>query len=395
MSSKIDIYTKQPILRDSKEHVLPNFLGGRVQRNGLIDKQTNDMFGSSIDAKFDQATVAIRNLIDARSDREPERPVPTIRNVVGADGRTYHIKAGGHVVLTPKLKTEEADGYLTVNGSVSERGEISQALRKQAKSRGLDLSALVERLWNTASTKLMFPPPMTFPFDLWDKSTYRAIAKIACNWLASHEHSLFMQTEFDPIREFVLNGAQPPTPPVQALDLDLRKEGLGPLDHFVSVEVFADGRVRGVVVLFGVLAFGVRLAEVSRRIQPFHHSYRVDQLSHHDRQDHLADSALDIEFFEIAAARSHEQFANLVKLQGERLFPTIQELQENHLIHRIIKPYWDKLIANMGDGQEPSQKAKLEFSSEVARAIADEMLPSIKAASQERHQQSTTEHKDT
>ena len=110
MSSKIDIYTKQPILRDSKEHVLPNFLGGRVQRNGLIDKQTNDMFGSSIDAKFDQATVAIRNLIDARSDREPERPVPTIRNVVGADGRTYHIKAGGHVFLHRSSKRKRPMG---------------------------------------------------------------------------------------------------------------------------------------------------------------------------------------------------------------------------------------------------------------------------------------------
>lgn len=384
----VDIYTKQIINLNSREHVLPNFLGGRIQINNLIDKQTNDIFGSGIDAELDKATAAIRNLIDARSAREPNRPAPMLRNVVGADGSKYHIEAGGQVILIPKLRIEQGEGCLTVKGSVSEQGQLRQGLRKFVQTKGLNLDDVIEQCWKIARTTLRSPPPMNFPLRLWDMSPYRAIAKIACNWLASHDRCLFMRAEFDPIREFVLNcPTQPSPPPVQAIDLDLRKGGIGPVDHFVSVEVLADGRVRGVVVLFGTLAFVIRLAEVFKLIQPFRHSYRIDQITHHDRRDHVTDLALNIESFEIAAARSFEQFADLVKIQQERLLPTLLEVQRRHWIGRIIKPYWDKFLANMGDEQEPSDKAKLEFSREVAQAFADQMRPNFEAAADRRHQQ--------
>jgi hypothetical protein len=41
----LDIYTTRPIVTPSNEHVIPNFLGGKLEVAGLIDRTTNSGFG--------------------------------------------------------------------------------------------------------------------------------------------------------------------------------------------------------------------------------------------------------------------------------------------------------------------------------------------------------------
>src|SRR5690606_15000539 len=53
--SIVDVYTREPIRTPSEEHVVHNFLGGRLLCPDIIDKETNDKFGAGIDAKLHQS----------------------------------------------------------------------------------------------------------------------------------------------------------------------------------------------------------------------------------------------------------------------------------------------------------------------------------------------------
>ena len=50
---------------------------------------------------------------------------------------------------------------------------------------------------------------MHFPLA-FNSAVWRGILKMACNLVAHHDRSLFLQEGFDPVREFVLKGSGDP-----------------------------------------------------------------------------------------------------------------------------------------------------------------------------------------
>ena len=378
-----DIYTKRLINIESREHVIPNSLGGRLQTVGLIDQQLNSDFGATIDSRLDKALLAFRTCIDARSHRTPSTPAPPIRGVEGADGERYRVEAGGKTKIRPNLSVTESGGKVKITGRVANEKELRQALKNLAKKKGWDLDELVATLFESADHRRGVPPQMTFPITLWDHDPYRAIVKMVCNLFALHYHSVFLRPEFDAIRDFVLNGTGLPPCFIQATDIDIRRDGMGPLDHLVTVEIDSIGHVRGMVVLFGVLAFVVRLGDLGIGTAS-RHSYRIDQLTHADRHNHVEDCSLPIEPFEQASARSYEDFALLAKEQLNRLLPDLLRIQKDVWLRGLIEPHWNRLLEDMGDAVEPTDEAKLEFSSTVARVVTAELLLHIEAAAQKR-----------
>lgn len=381
-----DIYTKREIVTHSKEHVVPNFLGGRLQYRGLIDRKLNSEFGSGIDAALDRALLSIRTPIDARSDRAPSTPAPTIRGVVGADGNAYRIEAGGRPKIAPKVSMKETGGALIFNGQASEVHELHEPLKKFAKRKGWDPNEFVAKVTERVEHRRELAPMMNFPILLWDRDPYRAVVKMACNLFAHHHRDLFLRAEFDAVREFVLHGTGLPPSFVQATDIDIRSGGLGPLDHLVTVDLDTSGNARGMVILFGVLAFVVRLGDTVAG-HPSRRSYRVDQLGRADRHDHEADDSLPIEPFDDAAARSYEEFTALAKEQLHRLLPVVLDLQKVAWIQSIVQPHWDRLIERKGDAKEPTEQEVREFASDVAEALVADLLPRIEAASRQRREE--------
>jgi hypothetical protein len=143
-STNLDVFTGRAIAVDSEEHVLPSFLGGRLRVRGLIDKATNDVFGSSVDAALAEALQVFRVSMDARSHRG-DRPPPPMKGVEGSDGAKYGVDPGGAVRVTPRMTAEYRAGRLHIRGTFPDIETAENLLRKFAKRKRLDVDRVVEQ----------------------------------------------------------------------------------------------------------------------------------------------------------------------------------------------------------------------------------------------------------
>ncbi len=378
----IDIYTEKAIQAPSKEHIIPNFLGGQLISCELIDKFTNDYFGGSIDAALAQALRPITVPLDARSDRKPNEPAPAMQ-ATSVDGETYEVRAGGVVRPTPKLDVQVIGRELHINGSAPGMPEIRQALRKKVKQLGLSLDEVMKQVESLATKHIGLMPKLTFPVEIWNRDPYRATAKIACNQLGMHEQALFLRPEFNSIRQFVMHGTQPEVLPVQVAPVDIRRPEsapMGRLDHLVIVHgTAATGQVTGLVTYFGLLSFVVNLATCTLD-KNFSYSYRVDQFGRSDRQNASADLKMAIPSFESCARLSYEEFRETALAQLNSLLPEVFDIQRQHWLRRIILPYWEK-AAELTTRRELTPDEHWELATAITVAIVRELEPSIREAS--------------
>lgn len=316
-----DIYTLREITRDSGEHIIPNFLGGRWEAKGLLDRTTNSEFGSGIEAALEQAFRPLRLVLDGRKgDRrtKPGRPI----NVEGVDGNTYQLLPGGKLAVCPSFQIYETDNGFTIGGRFRDRKQIREAIKNYAKKCGQNPDTLALQLFESAVTIDEDAPAFKLDISLNDQC-WRAIAKMACNLFASHHRELFLSQEFNEIREFVWAGTGHVQNFVDVSEIDISgTTGLGVFDHLITIQMDDAGHVRGGVVLYGYFAFVVRLGQTGSTTET-KHSYRVDQFGRSDRKDDFGDTSLEFEDFEFAAARSPQAFRAVLNCQAARLFSAV------------------------------------------------------------------------
>ena len=387
-SVSTDVYTRRSIETASDEHVVPNFLGGRLLAARIIDRTTNNQFGDGIDAALGEGLRALRVLLGALS-AEGEHP-RSLYPVLGADGKTYTVESGGVMIATPDVRTTKRGSELQIEGSVPNEQALRNMLRSKARRSNLNLDDLIAKFMATAKERLVAPPAMTFELPLWDRGPYRCTAKIACNLLALRHPELFLEHAFDPIRAFVLDGVEPVEPPVQATESDSDEEGIGPLDHLVRVDMTPAGDVVALVRYFKFLVFVVKLGHFPGVPQAAF-SYRVDQLGRKDRVDHPDDLAVAIPSFAKAAARSFDDFESVVLRQRDQVVAAALSHQNDLWLHRLIGPYWNQMLEQMGDRERPTPEQVLAFSTAVASAVTGELAPRIAEASRLRNEVAAAE----
>lgn len=386
--ASLDIYTGRPIAVDSEEHILPNFLGGRLRIGGLIDKATNDALGATIDAALADALHMFRVHLDVRSHRG-DRPVPPMKGVAGPGGAKYRLDPGGLVSAAPNLKIEERQGRLHLSGTCPDMPTLEGLLRKYAKRKRLDADRIIEQARALVRNKREAPPTLTFDLELYKPDCYRAIAKVACNLLARHDKPLFLRSAFDPVRRFVIEGTWSGPMPVQAVEVDLREGGLGTLDHLVSVRSDDQGQMLGLVVLFGLLGFVVNLGTLSGEAGVTR-SYRVNQVAveedgAHDRLDDPGDLAILMPDFARAAQRTPADFQALAVRALEALLTDVLAMQRRAHLQKIIDPILDRAFASATstDG-ELSSAEHSALANELAAAVVEDVRPLIESAAEAR-----------
>jgi len=76
----------------SKEHIIPNALGGRKKTRNACCKDCNNSFGESIDFALASNFQEIASLLNIQRERGEPRE---IKNAIGEDGEKYRILPGG------------------------------------------------------------------------------------------------------------------------------------------------------------------------------------------------------------------------------------------------------------------------------------------------------------
>jgi hypothetical protein len=340
-----DIYTLKPILVSSEEHVIQDALGGRLESGELIDKSTNDLFGSTIDADLVNGLQIVRVLLDAKSG--DGRSPPAIRGLASDDGNEYDLLAGGHAELgKQKIAIEQVDGEVLMHVNVRDKQEIRKLARRALERRGVSAERLEQSLEKIESTRRP-APPLQVP-TTWGRGFWRAIAKNACNLLAHKACAIFLETGFNPVRQFVLAGGDPwEFVAMHCTPLNVGT-ALGPLDHLIVVRGTAEtGQVAALVVLYGHVEFVVRLGKTALT-SDLATAYRVDQLGSTHRLDDDRDLAIHVpEFVRLTEATQRDWFAaNEVAMN--RVLGTVQAIVDKRAFDHLSQLLMGEIFAGGG-----------------------------------------------
>ena len=135
-------------INDSKEHVIPNSIGGRKKVRGFICITCNSSFGQSWDAKLAEQLnwFSLAVGIDREQGSSPAEIVHTV------DGTELRLRADGTMTRKePFFQKTESDGKVNIRMLASTKREAQQRLKGIKKEHpGFDLEGELKNLKRTA-----------------------------------------------------------------------------------------------------------------------------------------------------------------------------------------------------------------------------------------------------
>jgi hypothetical protein len=179
------LITEEPITpeNDTKAHVLPSAVGGRLRPRGILSKNGNNLLGDKIDLPLIQAFQSLMNLLNGSRDRGQNRPTP----MTDESGKVFIFKFGEPLSLAqPEYNEAEVDGNTHIVIKARNLKEVRTLLgRAKARYPGFDIDvamahAVLEHQWPDGMLhhQLQFGPNAVFP----------AIFVAASIFAASHGH---------------------------------------------------------------------------------------------------------------------------------------------------------------------------------------------------------------
>lgn len=190
---------------DSRAHVIPSALGGRLKPLGILSRDANALLGDKIDLPLIQAFQSLMNLVNGSRDRGQNTPT----RVTDESGKTYVFEFGEPLSLAaPEYHAATIDGVTMISIKARTLKEVRTLLgRVKAKDIAFDIDeavrcAVVEHQWpdGMLQHKLQIGPAVVFP------ALFVAASVFACSFgQLPHPKLGSYVSAFDPER--------PPMPP--------------------------------------------------------------------------------------------------------------------------------------------------------------------------------------
>jgi hypothetical protein len=329
MNERRCIITNEPITpeNNSRAHVIPSALGGRLKPWDLLSKTGNGLLGDKIDLPLIQAFQALMTLLNGSRDRGENQPV----RMTDTSGRTYVMEFGEPLKLANFNYREEPieDGSTAFYIDARNLKELRTLLgRVKAKHSEFDIDEAMEhavavRSWADGMQRgqLQFGPRAVFP----------ALFVSASIFAAHHNH-----TPHPGLRDYVarFDPDQPEMPPDTFYFIPPRPwiSAPGEVTHIVALLASAE---RKQMLVYFELFKAVPVATL---------------LPYNGTEDARATYAVDVlTGAEVQAAINEEVIEDLV-------WQATHQLGDNELL-RFMQERIGRLI---GLSQERAWKAELE-----------------------------------
>lgn len=273
MSSHQCIFCQNHLSPTEKyEHVLPNFLGGRMTTQTVICSKCNNDFGNTIDRDFSESIKEIRNAKELRSGDRKSAPQIKGKNI---GGTKFDIEPGLKMVPKPQKIIKNPDGTTTVNAAALHPLEALidyiKTIEKLANSRNLqgeEWLNFITKCLKECEFEQIISPPYEFEPSFGDLNSQRSMAKACLVLLAdqySEGNSLISQSTFDEIRKFVVDGTYlsegVPLTYIDTLPLNKFDPQYGTNPNFIWVGSNNDGKVLGYFRLYNAIGFSFLLTQ--------------------------------------------------------------------------------------------------------------------------------------
>lgn len=253
----------------SREHVVPNGLGGRLSRLWMTCASCNGALGSSLDDAFLKALQWITTLVDPKRDR---RRAPRVREIMTADGDVMMIEPGGRVRVRHR---KVAEGQWIAEADDAARATAAAERAAQARTeRTGDLTTVETRVGQILN------PTFHFRLELEGHTAFRSAVKsaLAALSVAVADGRFLPDTSLDLWRDYVRFGSPIFMSEVGYLEVPVDGELLRSLDHSVLLLQRADRAIYFEVSTYGgVVSVAGALPPICTDVSPW--LYRIDPLT--------------------------------------------------------------------------------------------------------------------
>lgn len=163
----------------SKEHIIPNSIGGRWKSKTLLCRQCNSEIGEKADAEFANEFNYFINFLNIQRERKTN--APPLKNVLGDDGKLYNVGQGFKISLAKPLETfSTKDGIkyrqIEVVGSQQQVDKFAKQLRESNAKIGIPPHLTTIR---QEKAKL---PRLRFEISVGSALSQRSMVKTAVNF---------------------------------------------------------------------------------------------------------------------------------------------------------------------------------------------------------------------
>jgi hypothetical protein len=178
------------------EHILLAGLGAEFKKRDIVCSQCNRELGSTIDKSLVEALVFVKNILELPTSRG--KP-PSIHTAKGA-------KTGREIELAPGARPISKKLSEFIKPSALEPGKISggpdsvKYVLQSLQKRGEKL--VIKKVRHSYSRE----PIIIDAGGLGGHDHFRAVAKMALNFLATQDHQLVLQPSFNRIRDYIRYG---------------------------------------------------------------------------------------------------------------------------------------------------------------------------------------------
>jgi hypothetical protein len=180
------------------EHILLAGLGAEFKKRDIVCSQCNQELGSTIDKSLVEALVFVKNILELPTSRGEPPPIP--RSEGAKTGRAIELAPGARPILKePKVEVIELEPgkkQIKISGSPDFIKHVLQDWQKSG--------------WKLVSKKVRHSysrePIIIDAGGLGGHDHFRAVAKMALNFLATQDHQLVLQPTFNKIRDYIRYG---------------------------------------------------------------------------------------------------------------------------------------------------------------------------------------------
>ena len=252
------------------EHILLNALGGRVAVRDIVCSACNERMGRGPDQDLADSLAVIRNVGHLLSG-DGGSP-PTIHGMA-SKGMTFDLAPGMRVKPRhegKKIKVNKDDDHIEIRISTTSPKEIEALITGAARAVAKDLGHSDPRVIagiradllanHKRSDDIAPAPPITGEIQFGTGRSQQSMAKAALVlWARLVGNEEVNQRRYDSIRNFILNGVEPPEhEPIAKIDyrrLPATPERYGSNPNIIEVSSDGTGTVHGYFRLYGAIGW--------------------------------------------------------------------------------------------------------------------------------------------
>lgn len=279
----ICIYKKTKFSTSTGEHILQNSLGPRWTSKSIVCNEAQEEFGKEIDVEIAKVFEPMRSLLNVKTGRGTAPP--SLKKVKTESGLEYHLKPSGIAKLAEPVVdfvSRDADTR-ELRIQLGDRSQVGWAVNKvKEKNPGIDIDYenLKKNLENKTPEESYLNEALIISTAIGGKLFFRGILKAVFNLLGVNNTAIALRSEFDPLRNFILNGTGPMAEEKcqlfspAASHVNVPK--LGRFSHFICV-FGRRSKVTAYVRIFGSFEFLFLLTDEYKG-KNFQYSYLVNPL---------------------------------------------------------------------------------------------------------------------